>query len=173
MFDKSKIQNPKSKIRMQEVFKLLPQMLRQEGKEDELTEAVVFAAWRRVAGDGLREHAIPFRVYRQTIIVAVMDDNWKKHLETLSGQLLFKLNAALGKSTVTFIEFRVDEKTVAAERERLYHENISQFERDRVAMKNVPENVLKAAEKIEDENLRKSFLLAAGSALARKARLKS
>lgn len=157
---------------MQEVFKLLPKMLRHEGKEDELTEAIVFAAWRRVAGDGLREHAVPFRVYRQTIIVAVIDENWKKHLELLSGQMLFKLNGALGKQTVTFIEFRVDEKTVEAERDRLHRENPSQFERDRIAMKNVPENVLRAAEKIEDDSLRKNFLLAAGSSLARKTRLK-
>ncbi len=158
---------------MQEVFKLLPKMLRQEGKEDELTEAVVFAAWRRVAGDGLREHAVPFRVYHQTIIVAVADENWKKHLEKLSGQMLFKLNGELGQQTITFIEFRIDEKTVAAERESLHQENTSQLERERVAMKNVPENVLKAAEKIEDESLRRNFLLAAGSAMARRVRRKS
>jgi hypothetical protein len=158
---------------MQEVFKLLPKMLRQEGKENELTEAVVFAAWRRVAGEGLREHAVPFRVYHQTIIIAVADENWKKHLEKLSGQMLFKLNGALGQQTVTFIEFRIDEKTVAAERERLYRENTSQLEHERIAMKNVPENVLKAADKIEDESLRRNFLLAAGSSLARKVRQKT
>ena len=147
-------------------------MLRQEGKEEKLTEAVVFAAWRRVAGDGLREHAVPFRVFHQTIIIAVADENWKKHLEKLSGQMLFRLNGALGQQTVTFIEFRIDEKTVAAERERLHQEVTSQFERERTAMKNVPENVLKAAEKIDDDSLRRNFLLAAGSSLARKAERK-
>jgi hypothetical protein len=40
-------------------------------------------------------------------------------------------------------------------------------------MKNVPENVLKAAETIEDEALRKNFLLAAGSCLARRKQSKS
>lgn len=155
---------------MQEVFKILPAMLKQEGADEELGEAVVFAAWRRVVGDSLREHAVPFRLYRKTLIVAVSSETWKKHLEALSGQMLFKLNAALGKASVTFIEFRIDEKTVEAERERLYREQMSQLERERIAMKNVPNNVLAAAEKIENESLRRNFLLAAGSCLARKKR---
>jgi predicted nucleic acid-binding Zn ribbon protein len=147
-------------------------MLRQEGKDKELGEAVVFATWRHVVGENLREHAVPFRLYRKTLIVAVSSETWKKHLEALSGQMLFKLNAALSKATVTFIEFRIDEQTVEAERERLYREQMSQVERERIAMKNVPQNVLAAAEKIENESLRRNFLLAAGSCLARKAQRK-
>jgi hypothetical protein len=82
--------------------------------------------------------------------------------------MLFKLNATLGRPTVTFIEFRIDEKTVQEERDRRYKEEMSQLERERIAMKNVPENVAKAAENIEDDELRKNFLLAAGSCLARR-----
>lgn len=148
-------------------------MLRREGKDEELSEAVVFAAWRRVVGENLREHAVAFRLYRKTLIVAVADETWKKHLENLSGQMLFKLNAELGKvATVTFIEFRIDEKTVDEERDRLYREQTSKLERERIAMKNVPQSVLDAAEKIKNESLRRNFLLAAGSCLARKARQK-
>jgi hypothetical protein len=153
---------------MQEIFKILPTMLRQEGKEQDLSEAIIFAAWRRAAGEGLREHAVAFRVYKTMLTVAVSDETWKRHLETLSGQMLFKLNAALGKQTITFIEFRVDPKTVDAERDRFYHEQMSNIKRERIAMRNVPENVLQVAENIADENLRRNFLLAAGSILARK-----
>ena len=145
-------------------------MLKSEGKDEELTEAVVFAAWRRVVGESLREQAVPFRLYRKTLIVAVAGETWKKHLEALSGQMLFKLNGALGKPAVTFIEFRIDEKTVEAERERLYHEQMSQLERERIAMKHVPPTLIEAAQKIQNESLRRNFLLAAGSCLARKKR---
>jgi len=155
---------------MREVFKILPEMLRQEGKEAELSEAVAFAAWRRVVGESLREQAVPFRLYGKMLTVAVADESWKKHLEALSGQMLFKLNAALGKvAVVTFIEFRIDENTVFAERERLYKERFSGIERERIALQNVPENVRAAAEKISNQSLRKNFLLAAGSCLKRKA----
>lgn len=147
-------------------------MLRQEGKAEELNESLVFVAWRRVCGEELLTRAVPFRLYQKHLIVAVEDEVWKRHLEALSGQMLFKLNAALGRPTVTFIEFRIDEQTVQAERDRRYKEEMSRLERERIAMKNVPENVAKAAENIEDDDLRKNFLLAAGSCLARRKNLK-
>lgn len=143
-------------------------MLKREGKDQELGEAIVLAAWRRIIGEALREQAVGFRLYRKTLIVAVASETWKRHLESLSGQMLFKLNAALGQTFVTFIEFRIDEKTVLAERARLEAEQISQLERERAALKNVPPNVRGAAENIADDNLRRAFLLAAGSCLSRR-----
>ena len=157
---------------MKSIFHTLPQMLRQEGKAEELGESLVFIAWRRICGEELLIRAVPFRLYQKHLIVAVEDAMWKRHLESLSGQMLFKLNATLGRPTVTFIEFRIDEKTVSEERDRRYKEEMSRLEQERIAMKNVPETVSKAAEKIEDEDLRKNFLLAAGSCLARKKNLK-
>lgn len=155
---------------MQEVFKILPQMLKSEGKEEveQLDEAIVFAAWRRVAGEQLRDQAVPFRVYNKRLIIAVADETWKRHLEDLSPQLLFKLSGALGRAAIAFLEFRIDTRTIDCERERLFRERTSQIERERVAMQNVPENVRRAANKIEDDNLRRNFLLAAGSCLARR-----
>jgi hypothetical protein len=153
---------------MKSIFHTLPQMLRQEGRAEELNESLVFIAWRRICGEELLTRAVPFRLYQKHLIVAVEDAMWKRHLESLSGQMLFKLNATLGRPTVTFIEFRIDEKTVQEERDRRYKEEMSRLERERIAMKNVPENVAKAAENIEDDDLRKNFLLAAGSCLARR-----
>lgn len=144
-------------------------MLEGEGKDEELSEAVVLAAWRRIVGESLREQAVPFRLYRKTLVVAVASETWKKHLEALSGQMLFKLNAALGKPAVTFIEFRIDERTVFAERELLHRSQTSKLEQERIAMKHVPPSLIEAAQKIENESLRRNFLLAAGSCLARKA----
>jgi hypothetical protein len=158
---------------MKSIFQTLPAMLRQEGKAEELNEALVFAAWRRIVGGELRQRAVPFRLFQKHLIVAVDDETWKKHLESLSGQMLFKLNATLGRPTVTFIEFRVDSKTVEVEREKLYRDEQSRLERERQAMKNVPQTLSAVAEKIEDEDLRRNFLLAAGSCLARKNNSKS
>ena len=116
----------------------------------------------------MRGNAVPFRVFNKMLIVAVADETWKKQLENMSGQLLFKLNATIGKPTITFIEFRVDTKTVDAERDKIHREERSRLEQERIALKNVPQSVREAAEKIEDEELRRHFLLAAGSCLERK-----
>lgn len=157
---------------MQELFKIMPNALRDEGKSDQLRETLVMAAFRRVAGESLRGHAVPFRLFQRQLIVAVADENWKRNLENLAGQLLFKTNAAVGEAVVTYIEFRIDTELIDAERDKIWRESQSQLEKDRSAMAHVPPSVLKAAEAIEDENLRKHFLLAAGSCIERRKVLK-
>ncbi|MBV9960439.1 MAG: DUF721 domain-containing protein, partial [Acidobacteria bacterium] len=104
---------------MEDLIRSLPKLLRAAGEAEEVCEAAAMVAWRRVAGEGLRGQAVPFRLYRKTLIVAVADTTWQKQLEAVSGQLLFRLNSLLGQAVVTFIEFRVDSRTVQAERAAL------------------------------------------------------
>jgi hypothetical protein len=101
---------------MKELFRLLPKLLSEHEDNEAVREAVVFAVWRNVVGDSLRENTVPFRLYRKQLIVAVADERWKQHLERMSGQMIFKLNSALRAPEVTFIEFRIDEKTCAEAR---------------------------------------------------------
>ena len=97
-------------------FSRSAELLKEFEDKEEVREAVVFAAWRKIAGESLSEHTVPFRLFNKHLIVAVADKMWKRHLETLSGQMIFKLNSVLGQAVVTFIEFRVDEETLEAER---------------------------------------------------------
>ena len=97
---------------MEDLFRSLPVLLKEFDENETLREAVVFAAWRRVAGQSLVEHAAPFRLYQKHLIIVVASEMWKRHLESLSGQMIFKLNSLLKQAAVTFIEFRVDEKTL-------------------------------------------------------------
>src|SRR5919199_6834758 len=101
---------------MDDLIRTLPKLLRAAGETEEVAEAAAMIAWRRVAGPGLRGQAVPFRLYRKTLIVAVRDATWQKQLEAVSGQLLFRINSLLGQAVVTYIEFRVDPRTVRAER---------------------------------------------------------
>ena len=80
----------------EDLFRALPALLKEFDDNESLREAVVFAAWRQIAGESLREHAVPLRLYQKHLIVAVMSETWKKHLEHLSGQMIFKFNSALG-----------------------------------------------------------------------------
>jgi len=90
----------------------------------------------------------------------------------LSGQMIFKLNSVLGQAVVTFIELRVDEETVLAERAKNKISTISPEELEEIALEEVTPKLRSAADAIKDDNLRYQFLLAAGSCLARKEKMK-
>ena len=152
---------------MNELFRALPALLKEFDDSPEVREAVIFAAWRKIAGENLREHAVPFHLFNKHLVIAVMSETWKKHLVSLSGQMIFKINSVLGQALVTFIEFRIDEKTVLEER-RKYGKQTANEITDEAALDEVTEKMRFAADSIKDDNLRYQFLLAAGSCLVRK-----
>ncbi len=158
---------------MEDLIRSLPNLLRAAGDAKEVCEAVALVAWRRVAGEGLRGQAVPFHLYGKTLVVAVADTAWKKQLEAVSGELLFRLNSLLGQPIVTYIEFRVDLKTVRTER-AARKSTESDRERDELhAIQKVSGEISNAAHAIQDEQLRHRFLVAAGSCIDRHEREKA
>ncbi len=157
---------------MEDLFRALPKLLKEFEDNENVREAVVFAAWRKIAGESLSEHTIPFRLFNKHLIIAVADKMWKRHLETLSGQMIFKLNSALGQAIVTFIEFRIDEATLDAERAKHRKSLMTDAQQVEIALEEVTPKMRQSADAIKDDNLRYQFLLAAGSCLARKKRMK-
>ncbi|MGI9106927.1 MAG: DUF721 domain-containing protein [Pyrinomonadaceae bacterium] len=147
---------------MEDLIRALPSLLRAAGDAEEVTEAAAKVAWRRVAGEALRGQAVPFRLHRKHLVVAVPDTAWQKQLEAISGQLIFRLNSLLGQAVVTYVEFRVDAATVRAERARIGHTEIDRAAQERRALDNASQ-LAAAAAAIQDEALRRRFLLAAGS----------
>ena len=156
---------------MEDLVRALPALLKEFDENEAVREAVVFAVWRKVAGESLSGHAIPLRLFQKHLIIAVAGDTWKKHLEHLSGQMIFKLNSALQQAAVTFIEFRVDEETILQERAKNKKPTLSDAELEEIALEEVTPNLRHSADAIKDDNLRYQFLLAAGSCLARKKKL--
>lgn len=157
---------------MNELFRALPALLKEFDENDTVREAVAFAAWRKIAGESLRQHAVPFRLAQKRLTVAVKSETWRKHLEHLSGQMIFKLNSALGQAVVTYIEFRVDEAAVERENFKETKPVISDEELEEIALEEVTPKMRRAADAIKDDNLRYQFLIAAGGCLARKKKLK-
>lgn len=151
---------------MDDVIRLLPKILHATNNAEEILQTASFVAWRRASGETVREHAVPFRLYGKTLIIAVADIRWQQQLETLSGQLLFRINSLLGQPAVTYIEFRLDAETVAAERRRRFLPELENAAREARALA-CAASLETAAAAIKDENLRRKFLLAAGSSLAR------
>ena len=151
---------------MLDIFRTLPGILDNIEGAEMVREAVVFAAWRRIAGAGLAEHAVPVRLEDDRLFVAVSNLMWQRQLKDLCGQMLFKLNAALGTPTVSFIELEIDDRAVAAQRSRELR--MSEEEYRMKAPDEISPELARAADSIEDDELRRQFLLAAANCLVRK-----
>jgi hypothetical protein len=125
---------------------------------DEVRDAFIFAAWRTVAGEQVFERTMPLLVEDKRLVIAVSDKTWKRNLETLASQLLFKLNAALGKPLVDFIEFRISASDIVPSADKLTDVNEESAP---------PLEIAVSAQAIRDDELRATVLKAAANCLSR------
>ena|SRR6476620_5147501 len=153
---------------MQDLFRTLPVILEKFGDDASVRQTVVFAAWKRAAGDMLTGHTVPVSCEEKRLTVAVSGKAWKRHLEDLSGELIFKINRLIGSETVTFIAFIEDPDTVKSANQRPEFED--PFES---AEAEITPELRQAANAIQDMDMRRKFLLAAGSCIAREKRLEA
>src|SRR6185295_17933146 len=147
---------------MERLIKTLPAILKASGAPEEVAEAACIAAWKHAVGDGLSSHAVPVQLQNGTLVLAVADNIWKKQLEHMRGQLLFRLNSVLGQALVKSIELQVDPKTIELARAKP-----SGTSTDQESNYEVPAELLSAAAAIEDVDLRRAFLGAATSCVKR------
>jgi predicted nucleic acid-binding Zn ribbon protein len=92
---------------MDQLFTVLPAVLKEVDHTPKADESVVFAAWRRAAGEPLSRRAVPVEYADKRLVVAVEDKTWQKHMQELAPQLVARVNEAVGQGTVEYIEFRV------------------------------------------------------------------
>ena len=149
---------------MMDLARLLPKLLNATGANPEMAEIAAKLAWSRAAGDGLRRHAIPFRLYRKTLVVSVADVIWQRQLNSMSGELISRINSLLAREVVEAIEFRIDPAAVEQVRNDLQPQKSSQKEDPQP----LPEELISAAAEIADEELRERFVRAAGNCIARR-----
>ena len=131
------------------------------GDSTEVAQVACFVAWKQIAGEALRGNAVPLRVSERTLVIAVADATWQKQMQSLSGQLLFRLNSLLGQPVVTSLEFCEDPETVAQARLTQISKEES---RETVP---IPSELVSAAAGIHDKDLRRAFLGAASSCIRR------
>jgi len=146
---------------MNSLLKMLPLMIRMAGDHEDVREQAAFAAWRAASGSGVKNVCEPFRLFHKQLIIAVLDQTWKKQMERISGEYLFKINSLMGGPFVTFIEFRVDRKSVLQSRKA--HEKPVVFHHT----KKLEAELESSAKCIKNELLRERFLRAAAKCLER------
>ena len=147
---------------MIDVARLLPKLMNATGANPEMAEIAVKLAWTRAAGDGLRRHAIPFRLFRKTLVVSVADVIWQRQMQSMSTELTSRINKLLGREVVDEIEFRIDPATVEQVRA-----NSQPPPRDK-APEPIPEELIAAASEIADQDLRERFIRAAENCISRR-----
>ena len=146
---------------MNQLIKSLPGVLRAAGDSAEVAEAAAIAAWKHAAGDGLKEHAVPVKLEDRTLTIAVADAIWQKQLNSMRGQLHFRINSTLGKPLVSMLDFVVDPKIAKPHVEQ-------HVEQEELLDNEVPLELWSAANAIQDKELRKRFLKTALLALRHK-----
>lgn len=151
---------------MEGIFNAIRVITEQNDEESTLTEAVVFAAWHRIAGSELDRHTVPLEFGDNTLEIAVADRMWQAHLRQLSKQMLFRLNSIFRQPIVKRLEFTIDSGCFAEFASRSEDSELAiNFEKR--ALNEIDETLKLSAESIEDPCLREKFLLAAGGCLAR------
>jgi len=149
---------------MMDLARLLPKLLNATGANPEMAEIAAKLAWSRAAGDGLRRHAIPFRLYRKTLVVSVADAIWQRQMNSMSAELIARINKLLGREAVDAIEFRIDPAAV----EQVRNDFQPQESEHNKVLQPIPEELISAASEIADEDLRERFIRAAGNCIARR-----
>lgn len=141
---------------MIDLTRLLPKLLRAN------PELAVKLAWARAAGTGLSRQAIPFRLDSGRFIVSVADGIWQKQLQSMSAELIFRLNNLLGQRIVDEIIFRINPAAVSqAQQEK-------EASPPKVTPPPAPTELLFAAGSIADQDLRARFIRAAENCIARR-----
>ncbi|HKO99233.1 MAG TPA: DUF721 domain-containing protein [Pyrinomonadaceae bacterium] len=143
------------------LIKTLPKILAAANGSDEVAEAVCVAAWKHAVGDALSSHAVPVQLKDQTLVVAVRDNIWQRQMEQLRGQLLFRLNSVLGQQTIKSIEVSIQPRMFQA------LDDEGSNHKQSIAHTAVPIELVSAAAEIRDVGLRRAFLGAAASCVAR------
>ena len=137
---------------------LFPKLLERAGDNPELAEAAAITAWKRVAGEGLAHHAAPISLRDKTLVITVGDDVWKKQLERMSKELVFRINKLLRRTVVTAIEFRVNARAIK--------KRTTVARTDKVVAP--PASLIASAAEIQDPDLRERFLRAATNCIDRR-----
>jgi len=141
---------------MIDLTRLLPKLVRAN------PELAAKMAWSRAAGEGLRRNAVPVRLDGTTLIVSVADALWQKQLESMAGELLYRVKKLLGGG-VNQIVFRISPADLSKAQSPEPDEPTTQPRGSAL-----PTELLFAAGSIADDELRARFLRAADNLIARR-----
>lgn len=144
---------------MEPIFNTFSGILKETAAPAEAVKSLVFAAWPSAVGELVERRTNPIGFAEKRLVVAVEDKTWKLHLEDLAGTILAKLNRLCGDGSVAFVEFRIEPNAL---RVRPVGRSVKETDTE------VSTKLRHAASKIENAELRSSFLETAATYLSRR-----
>jgi predicted nucleic acid-binding Zn ribbon protein len=81
-------------------------------------ERIACAAWKKAVGRKIALRTRALKLVRNTLVVEVEDETWRKNLWSLRYQILRNLEKALGPEIVTAVELRVMPPRFGPQREQ-------------------------------------------------------
>jgi len=126
----------------------------------EMRQAVACAIWPFAVGEQLKEHSRPVELNDRELIVAVRDLRWKREFEHNAAQIVYKLNAAAGRSILGRIKFVIST-------DGFTDLSAASPNADASTSKAVDPKILSAAAAIADLELRNNFVAAASGCMNR------
>lgn len=98
---------------MESFARLIPEVIKFADGHTEMLSAACCAAWGLTVGEATQKASRAVRLTERTLTVAVRDAHWKRQLEALAPQIIFRLNSFLRQPVVTRIHVIVDKQCVA------------------------------------------------------------
>lgn len=92
---------------MKPLASLLPDLFRRYAADGPWPEQVATALWSEIVGKHLARRTRPVEISRSRLVVLVPSSGWKRQLRALRGEIVSRLNRALG-TNITRISFRID-----------------------------------------------------------------
>jgi hypothetical protein len=80
-------------------------------------ERIACGAWKKAVGRKIALHTRALKLVRDTLVVEVEDEIWRKNLWSLRYQILRNLEKAIGPEIVANVEFRVMPQRIGPQRE--------------------------------------------------------
>ena len=92
---------------MESAKNILARIYREGREPNEQDEQIVRSFWAPTVGAQIASRTQPIRLYRGRLVVDVEGHDWRRQLAKMSREITAKLNAALGKTVLEGIDFRV------------------------------------------------------------------
>lgn len=91
---------------MEQLFGAISKVVAELEPDSRALRAIVFAAWRKAAGEAITAKTEPVDLVDERLVVKVIDETWHSHLEALAPQMLARINKLVGDGAIKRIEFR-------------------------------------------------------------------
>ncbi|WP_054815199.1 DUF721 family protein [Nocardia arizonensis] len=86
------------------LFALAGSIAKSRGWSNKVAEGMVFGRWPAVVGEDIASHASPVTLANGVLSIAAESTAWATQLRMLQGQILAKINAAVGQGVVTSLK---------------------------------------------------------------------